>query len=127
MRSFFPDKSLRLCAAWTGRPLTEDAMYRLFKRRILAQTGHDLTLHDVRRIITTSISAFDLANAGVASQVLGYLNERVTGATTIRPVAWRRAENDGTDFIDAKQEGLTKLLIRLLIKNLNLLVFNSKR
>src|SRR5262249_54280562 len=51
-----------LWCAWTGRPVADDALYRLFKRRVLERTGHDLTLHDARRIIATSIPVFDPAN-----------------------------------------------------------------
>jgi hypothetical protein len=44
-----------LWCAWTGRRLTDDAIYRLFKKRLARLTGHDLTLHDARRIIATSM------------------------------------------------------------------------
>ena len=80
VRPLFPGSSSHcgLWCAWTGRPVTDDAMYRLFKRRMSERTGYDLTLHDARRIIATSIPAFDPPNAAMASQVLGHLNERVT-------------------------------------------------
>jgi integrase len=80
VRPLFPGSSSHraLWSAWTGRPLADDALYRLFKRRIFERTGHDLTLHDARRIIATSIPVFDPANAAAASQVLGHINERVT-------------------------------------------------
>src|SRR5262245_34251240 len=42
------------------------------------RTGHDLTLHDARRIIGTSIPVFDPANAAAGSHLLGYAGERVT-------------------------------------------------
>ena len=44
-------------------------------------TGHDLPLHDARRIIATSIAIYDPANVAVASQASAMLNElRVTQA-----------------------------------------------
>jgi integrase len=52
---------------------------RLFKKWLTQLTGHDLTLHDARRIIATSIAIYD-ANAALASQALGHINERVTEA-----------------------------------------------
>jgi len=80
VRPLFPGFSLHcgFWCAWTGRPVTDDALYRLFKRRIFERTGHDLTLHDVRRIIATSIPVFDPANAAVGSQLLGHVSDRVT-------------------------------------------------
>jgi integrase len=80
VRPLFPGSSSHrgLWCAWTGRPVSDDALYRLFKQRVFERTGHDLTLHDARRIIATSIPAFDPANAAAASQVLGHINERVT-------------------------------------------------
>jgi integrase len=80
MRPIFPGALSHrgLWCAWMGRPLTDDTLYRLFKRRVFERTGHDLTLHDARRIIATSIPVFDPANAAAASQVLGHVNERVT-------------------------------------------------
>jgi integrase/recombinase XerD len=81
-RPMFPGAASHqgLWCAWTGRRLTDDAIYRLFKNRIAQLTGHDLTLHDARRIIATSIAIYDPANVAVASQALGHVNERVTQA-----------------------------------------------
>ena len=45
--------------AWGGgraAAFADDAIYRLFKKRLVQLTGHDLTLHDARRIIATSIA-----------------------------------------------------------------------
>jgi integrase len=80
VRSLFPGASCHrgLWCSWTGRPVTDDALYRLFKRRMFERTGHDLTLHDARRIIATSIPVFDPANAAVGSQLLGHVSDRVT-------------------------------------------------
>jgi integrase len=80
VRPLFPGASSHrgLWCSWTGRPVADDALYRLFKRRVFERTGHDLTVHDARRIIATSIAVFDPANAATASQVLGHVNERVT-------------------------------------------------
>ncbi len=81
-RPMFPGATSHkgLWCAWTGRRLTDDAIYRLFKKRLVQLTGHDLTLHDARRIIATSIAIYDPANVAVASQALGHVNERVTQA-----------------------------------------------
>jgi integrase len=80
VRALFPGASSHcgLWCAWTGRPVTDDALYRLFKRRVFERTGNDLTLHDARRILATSIAVFDPGNAAAASQALGHVNERVT-------------------------------------------------
>jgi integrase len=80
VRPLFPDARLHdwLWCAWTGRPLTDDALYKMFKMRMFERAGVDLTLHDARRIIATSIASWDPANAAAASQALGHVNEKVT-------------------------------------------------
>lgn len=86
VRSRFPgaNQHSNLWPSWLARGLNGDALYNIVKRRLRAQFGLNLTLHDMRRVAATSIALFDPDNVLVASDLLGHTDFRVTGAHYIK-------------------------------------------
>ncbi|WP_108883246.1 tyrosine-type recombinase/integrase [Anderseniella sp. Alg231-50] len=78
------EEHLALWPSWRGRALTGASLHQIFKRRLKEHTGHDLTLHDARRIAATSFAVFDPENVSVASDLLGHTDFKVTQKHYVR-------------------------------------------
>jgi integrase len=73
----------RHAGLWPSRksaPMTAVGICATFQTRILKATGIKISLHDVRRIVATTIAIAAPADVSIASDLLGHRDHRITEA-----------------------------------------------